>query len=820
MQFLVTDLKYAFRNFRRSPIFVATAIAALTLGIGANTAIFSVVNAVLLKPIPFPDPDSLVVFMHSSPQGDGPGSAPGEFAQWIRETSIVENVAAFRSGILNYTGRGLPEQLRSGQVSVNYFRLFGAPMFAGRSFAVNEDRPGGEHVAVISHGLWVRRFGSDPHTVGRTILLSGEPHVIVGIVGPTFDVAEFGPPPDVWVPFQLDPNSRDVGHYFLTAGRLKEGVTIQQARARLAIVTKEYLREFPGGHDSFMVFGVAPFQEAFVQNARVTMWVLLGAVGCVLLIACANVANLLLVRAGGRRREIAIRLAMGAARGRIVRQLLTESVVLSFVGGMFGLLLGIAGIRFLLAINTAGLPRLGENGSLLVVDWRVLAFTLSIALGTAILFGLMPALHSAGTNLTPNLKEGDGPVTTGFRQNRVRSLLVVAEIALAVVLLVGAALLIRTSLALRNVDPGFDSHNVLTMFMSLSGPRFVKSANVEQLVHEGVQRLRVLAGVEHATATCCVPLQGGYGLPFIIVGRPLQQGPFHGGGGWVTTSPGYFDVFKIPVKRGRTFTDQDDASAPPVVIINEAMAKQYWKGADPLKDQLAIGKGVMREFATEPARQIIGVVGDSRTAGLDRTPGPMMFVPQAQVPDAVNALNVSITPMSWVVRTRVEPRSMSRAIEEQLRQISGLPVSDIRTMDEVVHISTARQRFNMLLMTIFGGSALLLAAIGIYGLMAYAVQQRTHEIGIRLALGADATKLARTVVRQGFGLAAVGAGIGVVLALGLTRFIASLLYGVKDRDPLVLASVPILLVAIGLLAVWIPARRASRVNPLVALRYE
>jgi predicted permease len=552
---------------------------------------------------------------------------------------------------------------------------------------------------------------------------------------------------------------------------------------------------------------------------RSSLLVLVGAVSFVLLIACANVANLLLVRATGRRREIAIRAAIGGSRGRIIRQLLTESVVLSLAGGVLGLVLGVVGIRALLAINTAGLPRVGQDGALVSLDWRVLAFTLLVALGTGILFGLIPALQSSRADLTTTLKESSGRSGTGFRQNKARSILVVTEVALALILLIGSALLIRTAIALGRVDPGFDATNVLTMRMSLSGPRFLKSEGVEQVVRDGVERIKALPGVVDASATCCVPLQGGYGLPFLIVGRPAE-GPFHGGGAWMTVSPGYFEVFKIPVKRGRTFTDRDKGGAPPVVIINEAMARQYWPDSNPLEARLVIGRGIMREFADEPERQVIGVVGDSRDGGLNNDPGPKMFIPQSQVPDAANALNVRITPMAWVVRTQVAPQSVSAAIQEQLRQATGLPVSDVRTMEEVVSRSTSRQQFNMWLMTVFGASALLLAAIGIYGLMAYSVEQRTQEIGIRLALGAQAAHVKNMVVFQGMRLAIVGVIIGVAAAFGLARFISTFLFGVTTRDPLVFAGVPLLLTAVALLAVWLPARRASQVDPIIALRYE
>jgi predicted permease len=397
---------------------------------------------------------------------------------------------------------------------------------------------------------------------------------------------------------------------------------------------------------------------------------------------------------------------------------------------------------------------------------------------------------------------------------------VVVEVALALVLLVGSALLIRTLVALRGVDPGYDSSNVLTMRMSLTGPRYLETAGVEQLLRTGIERLEALPGVERATATCCIPLEGGYGLPFRILGRPLEKGPFHGGGAWLTVSSGYFDVFRIPIRRGRGFTERDDAPAPAVVVINEAMARQFWKDADPIGERIMIGAGVMKELAEEREREIIGVAADVRDGGLNNEPGPHMYVPNAQVPDALNALNVRITPVAWVVRTRGEPYGSSTAVQEQLRQVSGLPVSSVRSMDEVVSRSISRQRFNVLLMTVFGASALLLAAIGIYGLMAYSVAQRTREIGIRMALGAQATQVRRMVVTQGMRLALIGVVVGLAAAFGLTRLMTSFLFGVEARDPAVFVVMPVLLTLVSVVAAWLPARRASTVNPLVALRYE
>ncbi len=812
------DLKQSLRMFAQSPAFTFAAIAALTLGIGVNTAIFSVVDAVLLRPVSFPDPDRLVMFVSVSPQGSGMVAAPAEFQHFRRQTGVVQDVAAFSSGVVNYTGGSFPEQLPSAQVSAAFFRLFGASPALGRTFTAEEDRPGGGRVAVLGHRFWSTRFNSDPGIVGKAISLSGEPYTVIGVLR-DFSFEELGPTPQVWTPFPLDPNTVDQGHYFLAAGRLKPGVTLEEAKAQLRFSADEFRRRFPDALPPDGSFSVEPIREVLVRDVRSSLLVLTGAVGFVLLIACANVANLLLARATGRRREMAIRAAIGGSRGRLIRQLLTESVVLSLAGGALGLLLGIVGIRALLAINTADLPLIGDDGSQVGMDWRVLGFTIAISLGTGILFGLIPALQSSRTDLTTELKESSGRSGTGFRQNKARSLLVVTEVALALVLLIASTLLIRTAVALSRVDPGFDAKHVLTMQMSLTGPRFLKSEGVEQLVRAGAERLRAMPGVIDASATCCVPLQGGYGLPFGIVGRPAE-GPFHGGGGWKTISPGYFEVFKIPVKRGRSLSERDTAHAPAVVIINEAMARQFWPKSDPLNDRLIIGRGTMSEFAEEPERQIVGVVGDTRDGGLNDDPGPTMYIPQAQVPDAANALNVRLTPISWVVRTRTAPGSSSGAVQEQLRKATGLPVSDVRTMDEVVSLSTSRQRFNMWLMTVFGISALLLAAVGVYGLMAYSVEQRTHELGIRLALGAQAAQVRNMVVFQGMRLALVGILVGVAAALALARFMAAFLFGIDTWDPLAFIGVPVLLSIVAFLAVWIPARHASRVNPIIALRAE
>jgi predicted permease len=821
LETLLRDLRHALRIFVKSPAFALAAVAALTLGIGVNTAIFSVVNAVLLRPLAFPQSDRLVYFMSTSPQGSDAGASPAKYAHYRRQDRVTEAVSAFNTGVVNFTGSSFPEQLRSARVSHDFFGLFGAVTVLGRTFTSDEDLPGGPRVAVLGRALWTSRFDKDPNVVGKAISLGGEPHTIVGVLG-TFDFEDLGAQPQVFVPFQLDPNTRDQGHYFRVAGRLKPGVTLQQAQAHVQASRAVFESQFPGAlGDPKDGFDVERLGDVLVRRVRQSLLVLAGAVGFVLLIACANVANLLLVRASSRKREVAIRAALGGSRWRIARQVLTESVVLALVGGGLGLLLGTVGIRVLLSVNTANLPRIGENGSMVPVDWRVLSFTLAVSVGTGLLFGLIPALQSSSTDVVGALKESAGRTGSGgFRQNKTRSILVVSEIALALTLLIGSALLIRTAMALGHVDPGFESKNVLTMRMSLKAARFQTSEAVDQAIRAGVERLRALPGVVSASATCCVPLEGGYGLPFTIVGRPAGDGPYHGGGQWMTASPGYFEVFKIPVKRGRAFDERDDGKAPGVVVINEAMAKKFWPQADPLADRLVIGRGVMREFADEPERQIIGVVGDTRDGGLNQDPGPAMYIPQAQVPDAANALNVGLSPMGFVVRTAGEPMAMSTAIQEELRRATGLPVSDVRPMSEVVSRSTSRERFNMWLMTVFGAAALLLAAIGIYGLMAYAVEQRTQELGIRMALGAQGADVRRMVVAQGMRLAGIGLAVGLAASLGLARLIEAFLFGVTARDPLVFVGVPSVLGTVALVAVLLPAIRASRIDPSHALRYE
>jgi len=809
------DIKHALHMFIKNPGFTIAVVAALALGIGADTAIFSVVNTVLLKPLTYPEPDRIVQLLCTGPGGEGACGSATKLHVWQNQTAVFQDVAAYDGGGgMNLTG-GIPEQVHGEHVTEQYFRVFGAPFAVGRGFTPEEDRPHGGSVVVLSYGLWKRKYGGDPAMVGKSISIANLPYTVVGVVGPDFDT---DPPADLWIPYQFDPNTSDQAHYFVAAGRLKPGITIPQVQAQLKIAALEFNRKYPGinqrgGFDAQLL------KDSVVSDVRSSLLVLIGAVSFVLLIACANVANLLMVRAAGRSREFAIRVALGAGRARIIRQLLTESVLLALTGGILGLVLGLTGVRALLAASPGDIPRIGEHGASVGLDWRVALFTMGISIGTGILFGLIPALSASKPDLNSGMKESSKGSGASFRQSKARSLLVISEVSLALVLLVGASLLIRTFIALRAVDPGFNSHNVLTMEMALNGPRFEKTAGVAQVIRVGRERLNTLPGVVSASATNSMPLVGGFGLPFTIVGRPNNGQP--DGAGWMAVSPGFYGAFKIPILRGRDFTDNDTAGAQGVAIINQAFAKQFWKnGENPVGQQIVIGHGVGPEFE-EPARLIVGVVGDVRDGGLNRNPDPKMVVPLAQMTDGLTELNSKVAPISWVIRTQGEPHQLASAATEELRKASGgLPVARIRSMEEVVVRSTARQDFNMLLLTIFGGSALILAAIGIYGLMAYSVQQRTQEIGIRMAMGADRARITKMVVWQGMRLTLVGVVIGIGAAFGLTKLVASLLYGVKQWDPLVFVSVPLVLSAVALFAVWLPALRASKLNPMEALRTE
>ncbi len=812
---ILQDIRFAVRAMRKNPGFTAVAVAALALGIGANTAIFTVVNAVLLRPLPYPDPGRLVFLARTYPAGHGTAVSIPKFTTWKRGTTTVfSDVAAydFLGPGVSLSGQGQPEQIKAVHASVGYFRVFGVRPAAGRFFSDEEDRPGGPRVAVISHGLWKRRFGADPSVVGRPLVLSGEPYVVVGIAGAGFDPS---PAADVWLPLQADPASANQGHYLLCAARLRGHVTLARANAQMKLAGEEFRRRFPNFMDKQEHAGAVPMQEQIVGDIRPTLLVMLGAVGFVLLISCANVANLLLARAAVREKEIAIRIAIGAGRRRLVQQLLTESALLALAGGLLGLILGFWGLRVLLAFAPTEIPRLTESTSL---DPRILGFTVLLSLATGVLFGMAPALHISRPDVNSTLRENSGRSTSSVRHARARGLLVITEMALGLVLLIGAGLLVRSALSMRAVQPGFRTRDVLTFKVALTGPRFESTAGVAQFVRQVAERLEGIPGVRTAGLMINLPTEPGPDLPFDIAGRPASANNATGDEQWRFASPHALQAMGVPLLRGRFFSDTDSAKSPAVLIINEAMARRYWPKQDPLGQRLTIGKGLGPEFA-DSTREIVGVVGNVHEYGLAAEPPPMMYVPQTQVSDALTAFGNKIVPLAWLVRTQGDPLAMTAAVRREIAAVdSEQAVFDFRSMDQVLAKSMATQRFILLLLGGFAAIALLLAAIGIYGVMSYDVEQRTHEIGIRVALGAGEGDVVRLVVRQGMLLAGTGVALGLAAAFGVTRLLAAMLYGVKATDPVTFAGVSLILGAVAFAATYIPARRATRVDPVTALR--
>ncbi|HEX8712866.1 MAG TPA: ABC transporter permease [Terracidiphilus sp.] len=814
------DFRFAVRALCKTPGFTIIALAVIAVGIGVNAAVFSVIDAVLLKPLTYPHPDELVSLVNTSPRGNFPGATIQRFKLWQQQTGIFQQVAAYDFGGagMNITGGDHPQQVEGVHVSAEYFSMFGAPVIAGRTFTATEDSPHGGHVTVLSYGLWQRRYGGNPNIVGSTIQLDGVPYLVVGVIGPGFVTDT---PTDLWVPYQLDLNSKDMVTFFTVAARLKPNVTIAQADAQLVLVADQFRRLY--GNNSLPRgggFAVESLQQELIGNTGTRLLVLWGAVAFVLLIACANVANLLLARAAARKREFATRAALGAGRGQIVRQLLVESLTLSLTGGLLGLGLGFAGVRLLLRANSGDIPRIGQHGAAITLDFKILLFTLGLSLLTGLIFGLFPAISASRANLAAALNENGSHASIGVRSGKLRSVLVIAEMALTVVLVIGAALLVRTFMNLEGVDPGFAMHNVMTMSMSVSGDRFQTTAPVAQVIRDGTERLLALPGVSDAGVSNCLPMAGGFGMVFDIVGRPNGNSPVTGGAGFCSISYSYFSTLKIPLLRGRALTPQDDAAAPGVAVINEAMARRYWPNGDPLKDRILIGPGAGPAFA-EGSRQVVGIVGNTHDHGPEVEPTPMMYIPLAQMPDLETALNSKVAPLWWFVRSQGDPHTLVTPISTALREASGgLPVAHIRTMEDLEAANIARQRLNMLLLMVFGFAGLLMAAIGVYGVMSYSVQQRTQELGVRMALGAQSLDLRNMVIRQGMSLTLIGVILGCGGALWLTHFLASFLFGVKALDPISFFATPVVLSGVALFSVWAPAVRATRVDPMTALRVE
>jgi predicted permease len=801
------DLRYGARMLLRKPGFTLIAVATLALGIGATTAIFSVVNAVLLRPLPFPEADKLL-FIGQSFRGTGPqGTGEPKFLFWHEQAQSFEAMACysnFGGARGNLAGGNEAEYVRGMRVSEEFFRVFGVAPALGRAFTKAEDTPGGNRVAILSDGLWQRRFGGRQDLVGQTVLFNDQPVTVVGIMPPRF---RFGSGVDLFVPMQAqegkngDPNAEVVG-------RLKPGVTIEQARAELQLIAEKFRAAFPRQMREGESIGAQPYQELFSGPLKQYLWMLMAAVGLLLLIACANVANLQLVRAAARQREIAVRRALGAGGGRIARQLLTEGVLLALVGGTAGVLLAVWGTDLLVA----ALPEDLLPGELMVVkvDWHVLLFAFGAAIGTGLLFGLAPAWQARRVDLNATLKEGGskGGAVTG--RGRLGSALVVTEVALSLLLLVGAGLLARTFANLMGVAPGFDPHNVLTFQLVLDGPRYDTTQKSAAFYRDALERLRNLPGVEAAAVINKLPLDWQFNMG---VAFPEQPDKFQSAQVRMI-SPEYFRVMKIDLRQGRAFNDGDNAAAQPVAIVNEAFVRRFFDGGQPFARQFSIGRN-------DQLRQIVGVVADSKQMGLDKPALPTVFAPIPQLPDPLMAIIRTFNPAYFTVRTTTAPRGFIAAIKRELASLDAtVAMSRVSTMEEVAAQSVAGQRFNMLLVGLFAGLGLLLASVGIYGVVSYSVAQRTHELGIRIALGARSANVIRLILRHGLALALTGVALGAGVSFGLTRLLKGFLFGVSATDPLTFIAVALLLTLVALAACWIPARRATKVDPMIALRYE
>lgn len=816
------DLRFATRVLGKSPGFTLIALLTLTLGLGINCAIFTVVNAVLLRPLAYPDSGRLVLIERHFPEITIPAASVTKFLFWREHSRVFESMTGYSSASsgVNLTGAREPEHLRSLRVSADFFLALGVQPVLGRSFTPDEDRPGGPNAVVISYELWRRRFGGDSAILGRAIQLSGQLWTVVGVAPPGFDFTEdfrrFHQATDLWTPLRTQPNPKDEANIYGVLGRLRRGLSYAQATQDLRAVDEQLRREHPDLMAPRESVVIRSYQDAIVGDIRPALLLLQVAVGFVLLIACANLANLLLSRSTVRRKEMAVRLALGADRLRLTRQLLIESAVLTFTGGGLGLAAATAGLPLLLRMAPQGLPRLGE----VRIDWHVWLFVFVAALVTGVLFGLAPAIQGAKTELRDALQESTGRIGTSRGVTRLQRLLVVGEVGVSAVLLVGAGLLIQTFWRLQHASPGFDVRQVLTAQMTLDHQQYNKTAAVALLEEKALNRLESLPGVEAAAAVTSLPVEQGLEMNFAIEENPSGGDP-SGSTEWRAITPHYLRVMHIPVLRGRGLTDGDNGSGAPVVLVNQAFAERFFPNQDPLGQHIVIGAGAEAVGLADRTREVIGIVGNTKEYGLASPAPATFFVPAAQVQDDLTAAINQGIPLVWVVRTAGDPRLLSRAVQQNLLAVATQEAPDnFRTMEDVLSASIAQQRFNMLLLTLFAGMAVTLGAVGLYGVLSYLVAQRTHEIGVRMALGANRGKVLRLVVTNGLRMTLAGLGLGILAALGLTRLLVGFLYGVKSTDPFTFAAVTVLLCGVAFLACYVPARRATRVDPLVALRYE
>ena len=811
MATLLQDLRYGLRMLAKNPGFTAVAVLTLALGIGANTAIFSVVNAVMLRPLPYPQPDRLVSIISTQlRKNSGDEASYPDFLDWRARNHVFDKMAVFRTENFALIGAGEPVHLSGAVVSAELFSLLGVTPILGRSFSLEEDKPGmvsGNNAVILSHGLWQRQFRSDPSVVGRTIDLDGRAYTVIGALPSGFQFPIQAEPVDLWTTMADDSKggmaTQRGAHYLYTIARLKPQVTLAQAQAEMSTIVTALNKEHPeirprGAH-------VVPALDHLVGEIRPALLVLFGAVGCVLLIVCANIANLLLARATTRQREMSIRAALGASRGRVIRQVLTESTLLACVGGSLGLLLAPWGTQTLIRLSPVNIPRLTQ----LNLDSRVFVFTTLVSLLTGLVFGLAPAAYGLKSDLAESLKEGARGSSEGAYRGCVRSALVVGEVAVALLLLVNAGLLLQSFFRLVRVDPGFDPHHVLTL--RLDSPANYSGARQLDFFERVLEDVRALPGVRSASGVFGLPFseidaQTGFdieGRPIAKADRPLTS--------YMAIKPDYFRTLGIPILEGRDFTLRDDLKASPVAIINETLARQFFPHQDPVGQR--IQPGISNGYGgKKPMREIVGVVGDVKVHSLAAGPQAQCYVPLSQGPSGL---------MTVVVRTDTDPKTLVPAVRSTVAALDkNVPTYNIKTLDQSLSQSVAPPRFITLLLGIFAGLAMVLAAVGLYGLMAYSVVQRTHEIGVRMALGAERAHVLKLVVGQGLTLTLMGVAVGLGGALGLTRFLSSLLFGMKPTDPLTFAVASVLLTGVALLASYIPARRATKVDPMVALRYE
>jgi len=803
MQALWQDLRYGARMLLRKPDFTLIAVLMLALGISGNTAIFSVVNAVLLRPLPLKDPERLMLVLETKlPQFPESTASPGNFLNWKAQNTVFEQLVATNNSSFNLVGTGDPERLRGMFVSDGFFTLLGATPQLGRDFLPEEDRAGRNFVVMLSHGLWQRRFGGDPNIVNQAITLNGQSYTVIGVMPASFRYG--GRNLDLWTPmaFTAQQAQNHGGHFLSVVGRLKSGVTVEQARTEMTAIAGRLATQYPNANAGWGV-KLGPMLEFAVRGIKPALLVLLGAVAFVLLIACANVANLLLARAAGRQKEIAIRTAMGAGRWRIVRQLLTESLLLSLVGGAIGLLLAQWGMDLLLKLAPQNLPRMSGVS----LDGRALGFTAAITLLTGVIFGLVPALQASKPNLNEVMKDAGRGSTEGGQRQFIRGALVVLEVASALVLLVGAGLMIKSFWRLQKVDPGFNPDNALMASIALPRRKFPEADQQAAFYKQLIENVSTLPGVQAVGASNDIPLSGSNTIfGFEIQGRPQQPAGAGQSTNYFAVSADYFKAMGIPLLRGRVFTEQDTKNTTRVAVINETMAKRFFPGEDPIGQRIHITNG------PTTYREIVGIVGDVKQSGLDQDTPLQTYEPYTQQP---------FTNMSLVTRASGDPTGLSAAIRNQVLQIDKeQPVFSIATLDRLVSTSIAQQKFSMLLLGVFAAVAMVLAAVGIYGVLSYAVTQRTHEIGIRMALGAGRAAVLRLVVGHGMTLTLIGIAAGLAAAFLLTRLMSTLLFGVSATDPLTFSLIALLLLTIALLACWIPARRATKVDPMIALRSE